>query len=397
VAPANELWHIFEKYGIPPRTKELTMTSIVSTDQHSKLAITKEFVLLPRQLEALGLENKDQAEVVALADSLDIFQREALMRFGRDAAQHSASYADHMLGQVRAGEIEGLGGKLTEIVASAQSLNLHALGEKKSRLPLIGSLIDKVRQSKDELVNQFSSVKTNIERLMGEVNAMQLGLEARITSLDEGFDTIKIEYRQLGLHIAAAQLAHHRLSEAVTEGQVKSKLGQLNALQSQSLHDQIAGLDLLDKRIADMRVLQHSALQTLPMIRLVQTNNSLLIEKFHTVKELTLPAWKRQFMLALSLSEQRNAVNLAGTIDDATNAFLKENAQLLKQNTVATAQSNQRMVIDLVTLQDVQNTLLSTVQEVIKINQEGAKQREGVADQLSQMRDQLRIQLAQNQ
>ncbi|MES2584880.1 MAG: toxic anion resistance protein [Pseudomonadota bacterium] len=373
------------------------MTTPAPTHLPATLSSTDVSVLAPQQLEALGLEASDQADVLALADGLDWSQRDALMRFGRDAAQKSAHYADQMLSQVRSNDVEGLGGKLTEIVASAQSLNLHALGEKKSRVPLLGGLIDRVRQSKDELVNQFSSVKSNIERLMDEVSAMQAGLQARIASLDEGFGAVKTEYRQLGLHIAAAQMAQHRLRQAVTEGQEKSRLGQLTALQSQTLHDQIAGEGLLDKRIADMRMLQHSALQTLPMIRLVQTNNSLLIEKFHTIKELTLPAWKRQFMLALSLSEQRNAVHLAKTIDDATNAFLKENAQLLKQNTIGTAQSNQRMVIDIATLQDVQNTLLSTVQEVIKINQEGAKQRAGVADQLGHMREQMRLQLAQNQ
>jgi uncharacterized protein YaaN involved in tellurite resistance len=350
-----------------------------------------------QQLEALGLETKDQAEVLALADQLDWSKRDSLMHFGRDAVQRSTEYADQMLSQVRASDLEGLGGKLTEIVSSAQSLNLHALGAKKSRVPLVGGLIDKLRKSKDELVNQFSSVRSNVERLMGEVGAMQTGLQARITSLDEGFATVKAEYRELGLHIAAAQVAQGRLRQAVVEGQEKSRLGQLNELQTQALHDQIAAEGLLDKRIADMRVLQHSALQTLPMIRLVQTNNSLLIEKFHTIKELTLPAWKRQFMLALSLGEQRNAVDLAKTIDDATNAFLKENAQLLKQNTLSAAQSNQRMVIDVATLQDVQDTLLSTVQDVIKINQEGAKQRAGVADQLGQMREQMRLQLVQSE
>lgn len=373
------------------------MTTPAPTTLPATAAPAAAWVLAAHQLEALGLEEQDRAEVLALADGLDGSERDALMRFGRDAAQQSTHYADQMLSQVRSSEVEGLGGKLTEIVASAQSLNLHALGKKKSRLPLVGGWLDKVRQGKDELINQFSSVKSNIERLMDEVSAMQSGLQDRIASLDEGFGAIKNEYRQLGLHIAAAQMAQQRLRQAVSDGQEKSRLGQLGALQSQTLHDQIAAEGLLDKRIADMRMLQHSALQTLPMIRLVQTNNALLIEKFHTVKELTLPAWKRQFMLALSLSEQRNAVHLARTIDDATNAFLKENALLLKQNTLDTAQSNQRMVIDVATLQEVQNTLLSTVQEVIKINQEGAKQRAGVADQLGQMREQMRLQLAQNQ
>lgn len=354
-------------------------------------------VLSSQQLDSLGLNLGDTADIEALANGLDITRRDQLSRFGRDTGQKSAGIADQMLLQVRAGDVDGLGGKLTEIVTQAQSLNLHALGEKRSRLPLLGGLIDKMRQRKNEIVSQFSSVQSNIERLMGEVTGMQHGLQSRIDVLDQGFAAVKDEYRELGLHIAAGQIALGRLRGEIANGQSRAASAQLGALQSQELQDKIAAGDMLEKRMADMRVLQHSALQTLPMIRLVQTNNSMLIEKFHTVKELTLPAWKRQFMLALSLQEQRSAVQLAGTIDDATNAFLRENAQLLKTNTVATAQSNQRMVIDLSTLQEVQDTLLSTVQEVIKINQDGMKQRAGVADQLSQMREQLRLQLSKSE
>lgn len=354
-------------------------------------------VLTSQQLDSLGLSLGDTADIEALVNGLDTTRRDQLSRFGRDTGQKSTEVADQMLLQVRAGDVDGLGGKLTEIVTQAQSLNLHALGEKRSRLPLLGGLIDKMRQRKNEIVSQFSSVQSNIERLMGEVTGMQRGLQSRIDVLDQGFAAVKDEYRELGLHIAAGQIALGRLRGEIATGQSRAAGAQLGGLQSQELQDKIAAGDILEKRMADMRVLQHSALQTLPMIRLVQTNNSMLIEKFHTVKELTLPAWKRQFMLALSLQEQRSAVQLAGTIDDATNAFLKENAQLLKTNTVATAQSNQRMVIDLSTLQEVQDTLLSTVQEVIKINQDGMKQRAGVADQLSQMREQLRLQLSKSE
>ena len=373
------------------------MTDTRTDASSTSTALVAAVAQLPAaQLEALGLAPSDHAAIVEIAAALDVNRRETLSSFGRDAGKKSAHHADSMLAQVRSGDMDAMGGKLTEVLGQAQSLNLHALGAKRSRIPLIGGLIDKVRQSKDELVNQFSSVSTNIERLMGEVTAMQAGLQGRINSLDDGFGAVKQEYRELGLHIAAGGLMHQQLKADVASGQAKLAAGQLSVLQSQELQDKIAAADMLDKRIADMRVLQQSALQTLPMIRLVQTNNSMLIEKFHTVKELTLPAWKRQFMLGLSLQEQRSAVQLAGSIDDATNAFLKENAQLLKQNTVATAQSNQRLVIDVATLQAVQDSLLSTVQEVIQINQEGMKQRAGVADQLAGMREQHKLQLGKS-
>ena len=107
------------------------------------------------------------------------------------------------------------------------------------------------------------------------------------------------------------------------------------------------------------------------------------------IRELTVPAWKRQFMLALSLNEQKNAVELANHIDDATNEFLRENARLLKDNTISTAKANQRLVIDIQTLQDVHESLMTTVQEVVRINQEGVQQRHAATAQLATLRDQL--------
>ena len=138
-----------------------------------------------------------------------------------------------------------------------------------------------------------------------------------------------------------------------------------------------------------MKVLQHAALQQLPMIRMVQTNNRMLIEKFHTIRELTVPAWKRQFMLALSLNEQKSAVQLANSIDDATNRFLLENAKLLKDNTLSTARANQRLVIDVETLRQVHDSLVETMQEVIRINADGVKARAQVSNDLRQMREAL--------
>ncbi len=135
-----------------------------------------------------------------------------------------------------------------------------------------------------------------------------------------------------------------------------------------------------------MRVLQHAALQQLPMIRMVQANNRMLIEKFHTIKDLTIPTWKRQFLLALSLNEQKNAVQLATSIDDATNQFLLENARLLKDNTISTAKANQRLVIDVDTLRQVHDSLLATMQEVIQINRDGVQQRATISTQLQTMR-----------
>ena len=119
----------------------------------------------------------------------------------------------------------------------------------------------------------------------------------------------------------------------------------------------------------------------------------MLVDKFHTIREITVPTWKRQFMLALTLDEQENAVTLAREIDDTTNSLLKRNAELLHSNSVATAKANQRLVIDVETLKTVQDTLIKTVGEVIQIQRQGAEQRKAAERQIGKMREDLKRQL----
>jgi uncharacterized protein YaaN involved in tellurite resistance len=144
------------------------------------------------------------------------------------------------------------------------------------------------------------------------------------------------------------------------------------------------------KRADDMRVLQHAALQTLPMIRIIQSNNLTLIDKFHNIQQLTLPAWKRAFMLALTLDEQKNAVQLADSIDNATNAMMRRNAELLHSNSVATAKANQRLVVDVSTLKDVHEQILRTLQDVRREHEQGQAQRREALGEL----DRLRLEMA---
>lgn len=152
----------------------------------------------------------------------------------------------------------------------------------------------------------------------------------------------------------------------------------------------------LDKRIGDLTALQQSAFQTLPTIRMVQANNQMLVDKFHSIREVTVPAWKRQFMLALTLNEQRNAVQLATQIDDTTNDLLKRNAELLHRNSVETAKANQRLVIDVDTLLFAQNTLIKTVEEVVQIQRAGAENRQKAEREIQGMRLDLQKRLTRS-
>lgn len=142
----------------------------------------------------------------------------------------------------------------------------------------------------------------------------------------------------------------------------------------------------LDKRIGDLLMMQQTALQIMPMIRLIQKNNAMLVEKFNTIKQTTVPLWKGQFVLRLSLRDQQSAVRLAQGIDEATNEMFRQNAKLLKDNSIATAEANQRLVVDLDTLQKVNSDLISTVETVLQIQNKGERARKDAEKKVMEMR-----------
>lgn len=335
---------------------------------------------------SVELTPTEQEQARALAAQIESGSLEAIYSFGRELGTQASSFADGLLEQIKPKELDFIGGRLNEIVVSAQAINLRSLAGKRSKIPLIGSFVDKMRLKGADIVSQFQSVRAQIDQLIAEVEGMQVALAQRVKALDEAFESIKQEHRLLSAHIIAGESVARSIEQRVD---LASANACDDALDMQHQQDMRTAVSALQKRITDLQLLQHSALQQLPMIRMVQANNRMLIEKFYTIKELTVPAWKRQFTLALSLSEQKNAVQLANSIDDATNDFLKANAQLLQDNTLSTARANQRLVIDVATLQEVHDTLMNTVQEVARINQDGIRQRDAISSQLQSLRRQL--------
>ena len=348
------------------------------------------FALTPSSLKELGLQESDVNEITQISQSIQPNNPLTVAEFGRDVAEHTSRYADSLLDQVRNSDLEEAGAKLTQVVTIARSLNVGPLSDKRSRVPLVGPLIDKFRLRATNFMGNFDTTREQIEALVGEVQTTQSNIQARNGGLEDMFDAVREEHRLLGVHIAAGRLRLNELRD-----QADAQRGDVgnDPARVQELADLDAVIGNLDKRIGDLVALQHSAMQSLPTIRMIQANNQMLVDKFHTIREITVPAWKRQFMLALTLNEQRNAVQLATTIDNTTNELLKRNAELLHRNSVETAKANQRLVIDVDTLKQVQNMLINTVEDVIRIQQEGVQQRKAAEKQIEVMRADLRAKL----
>ncbi|WP_367382808.1 toxic anion resistance protein [Stenotrophomonas cyclobalanopsidis] len=244
--------------------------------------------------------------------------------------------------------------------------------------------------SKGELLlQQFSDTNAQIEQLLGDVGVQQALMGKRVGEFDHMHEIVREERHALGLYAAAGK---QRLAEL----QAEQRAGQGSDDPQQRIRQSEVdnAIRLIEKRVSDLQLMQHAADQSLPMIRLIQANALQLIEKFNTVREITIPSWKRQFAIQLSLGEQKAAVELSSASDDASNEMMRRNADLLRRASVDTARSNQRGVIDVATLRHVHDQLIATVEEVRSIHREGMQQRRQAEVELSRLREDLQQRLA---
>ena len=336
-------------------------------------------------LQEIGLQASDFNEVLAAQKELSDLSHNSVAEYGKNIATKTSTYTDELLNLVQNKDLDATGQKLNQVVQVAQQLNTSSILNKSKDSGFLANIFNKFKGAKQNFDQQFNNTKEQIDVLVKEIENSQNGLKARVSTLDKMFEGVQDEYKQLGIYIAAGKLKEQELQQeiAVLTNQTPDQTT------TQKIYDLNHIANNLEKRVSDLKILQQSAMQTLPMIRIIQSNNLMLVDKFYAIKNITLPAWKNQISLAISLQEQKNSVQLANTIDDATNDLLKRNADLLHQNSVDTAKANQRSVIDIETLEHVQNTLIKTVNDVIQIQKEGVKKREEASDRLRTLQNNL--------
>ena len=358
------------------------------TEPTTALATAPSLPIDLAQLTEHGLAPADAERVEQIRATLVDLSPANVQAYGRDAAAKTTQFSSELLDQVRNRDLDATGDKLGEVVRTARSLNLNAFSGR-SKVPVIGPMLDRMRNARGELVQKFSTTNQQIGQLMQDVSRQQDELAKRVRDFDRMHAIVVDERQELGRHVVAGKL---RLGELEAERAALEGRDEPEARDRRQAVDQAARL--LEKRVGDLQLLRHAAEQSLPMIRMIQANAMQLIEKFATVRDITIPAWKRSFAIQLSLNEQKNAVELANAIDDATNELMRRNADLLHENSVATARANQRGVIDVETLQHVHEKLIQTVEDVRQIHRDGIDKRRQAEQDLARMRDDVQKRLA---
>ena len=375
-------------------SQELTpvLTQEAQPIQTSAMALAP-MALAEQYLTELNLPIEQAAQAIELANQISLIpnDKSAASSLGKDCSSRMTAYADTILSQIKTIDEHGVQDRLSELVLNAKSLNLKGIG-RKSSVPVIGGLIDKFIYKTDEWKLEFQSVASKINTLLEELKNGERNIITRQKELDGLFDATQHEYKQLGLTIVAGKVKQVELAQLI-EHEIPQVEG--DQLKAQHVSDLRSLGVVLDKRVSDLLALQTSAMQTLPSIRLIQHNNQLLLEKLNNVRELTIPAWKRQFMLLIASQEQEKIVALVNDVDKTTNELLKNNAELLQQNTLETAKISQRGVIDLPPLEHVPHSPITTIAGAKTPSTQGAPPRPEAERKMIALQKDLRERLTQ--
>jgi uncharacterized protein YaaN involved in tellurite resistance len=335
----------------------------------------------------------DPDQVADLAKSIDLGDQSLTVTYGADTMKNIAQFADDMLGRVRAKDAGPVGESLSNLLLKVRGVDLSSLGKEQGgfleSLPLIGSLFSNTRRT----LARFNTLAEQVDEITGKLDQAMTGLLYDIEVLEQLYAHNKDFHQQLTLFIAAGKA---RLDKARNEElpRLKDEAEQSgDSMKAQEVKDFADKINRFERRLHDLQVSRMITLQTAPQIRLIQNNDQTLAEKIQTSIFTTIPIWKSQMVVALSLNKQRGAAQLQKDVADTTNDLLQKNAEMLQTATVETAREVERSVVDVETLRTVHEKLLSTIEETLRIAEDGRAKRAEVEKELEGMENDLRRRL----
>ncbi|MCA9759196.1 MAG: toxic anion resistance protein [Candidatus Eisenbacteria bacterium] len=344
----------------------------------------------PSDLSAFTPEEQQRIEeIVAQIDEKDT---QGVVTFGIGAQRQISDFADQILNEVRAKDAGYVGDVLTDLVVKVKELDVSELGAGESflaKLPIVGSFVDSVKK----FIARYDKLSVEIEKIIDELGKARMGLLKDITLLDGMFDRNVEFLKDLDLFIAAGTKKLVQLRSTTLPELEKKAAESDDPLDAQRLQDFNQFLTRFERKIHDLRLSRMVSIQTAPQIRLIQNGNQALVEKIQSSVLSTIPLWKNQIVIALTIYRQQKAVNLQREISDTTNELLEKNAEMLKKSGVELAKETERGIIDIETLRKVNQELITTIEETLQIQKAGREQRRMAETELVKLEGELKDKL----
>ena len=314
-----------------------------------------------------------------------------VIQYGLPAQNKLSTFADSLLSDVRTRNTGEAGEALTELLVNVRELDVDGLsaGSPGARIPLIGRFLDAFKR----FSVRYQKLSTNIDRLVNSLERARMALLKDVTVLDKMYE-LNLEYlRQLDLYIAAGdEILEELQTKKLPALEVEARASQ-DPMVAQQLTDFRNSIARFERRLHDLKLTRMIAIQTAPQVRLIQNNDQNLVEKIQSSILNTVPLWKNQIIIAISLYRQQQALELQREVTDTANELLAKNAELLKTGSGKVAREVERGIVDLETLKKVNDDLIATLEETVRIQEEGHAKRQQAEGELTRMQSELKQRL----
>ena len=335
------------------------------------------------ELEKLSPE--EQAAVREFAKTIDVTNTNQVLAYGAAAQSNISEFSTAALGSIRSKDLGEVGGMLSDLVVELKGMDFSP-EEKKGLL----GLFRKATASLASLKAQYNKAEVNVDRITAELEKHERVLLKDIATMDKMYQMNQAYYKELTMYILAGQLKCQELREnQLPELQKKAEESGLPE-DAQAASDFANMIGRFEKRLHDLELTRIVSLQMSPQIRLIQNNDSLMAEKIQTSIVNTIPLWKSQMVLALSMEHSKQAMEAQREVSDVTNELLKKNAELLHQGSVDVARESERGIVELETLKHTNQQLISTLEEVRQIQAEGRQRRAEAEAELGRIEGEIK-------
>ncbi|UZQ86187.1 toxic anion resistance protein [Thermoclostridium stercorarium] len=337
-----------------------------------------------------SLTPEEQQRVTEIKNAIDITDSQAILQYGVQAQSNISSFSDTVLSQIRAKDSGRVGDILTELMAKVNELNVDSLSQNDG---LFGRMFGGVKSRAKKFIGQYEKISVHIDRIINELEKARMQLLKDIALLD-GLYEKNIEYmRELDVYILAGSLKLSEINDKIIPELKKKAEESGDPTDAQRVKDMLSLANRFEKKLHDLKLSRMIAIQTAPQIRLIQSNDQVLVEKIQSSILNTIPLWKNQIIIAITLFRQEKALKLQSEVNRTTNELLTKNSELLKTNSIEVAKESEKGIVELETLKKVNRDLIETIEETLRIQKEGREKRMQVEAELKNMENELKQKL----
>ena len=339
----------------------------------------------PVQVEDTPLSPEEQKMVNDFAEKIDITNSQMVLQYGAASQKKLSDFSETALSRVKTKDMGETGELITNLISELQGFDATTEQPKG-----IFGFFKKTSNSIEQLKTRYDSADKNVERIKAQLEDHQVTLMKDITMLDKMYELNLVYFKELTMYILAGKkkLAEVRAND-LKAAQEKAQRTQLPE-DAQAARDLADLCDRFEKKLYDLELTRNVSIQMGPQIRLIQSNDTMMAEKIQTTIVNTIPLWKNQMVLALGIAHSQQAMQAERAVTDATNELLKKNAATLKQGTIEIAKESERGIVDIETLQQTNQQLIETLDELNKIRADGKAKRANAEQELGRIEGELR-------